>query len=113
MKPPAAWMEVSLLAAGLLVAMLVVMWIQRPAEGCTMSPEAPRRLVLSRETDREHLATDLASADRIARRDMRSAGDDAGQRARFAACQASLAQQIATLHGLSPDLVRGGHTDAP
>jgi len=69
-KPPAAWLELSFVAAGLMVGMPAVMWAQRPDAGCTLSFEAPRVLVLSRETDREHLAADLASAARIAQRDM-------------------------------------------
>jgi hypothetical protein len=110
MKPPSAWFELSLVAAGLMVGMLVVMWVQRPAASCTLSLEAPRRLVLSRETDREHLATDLASADRIARRYMRSTGDSQ-QHVRFVDCEATLVQQIATRHGLSPDHVRASPPD--
>lgn len=112
MKTPAAWFELSLVAAGLMVGMLVVMWVQRPAASCTLSLEAPRHLVISRETDREHLATDLASADRIVRRHMLSAVNPAQQHTRFLDCQAALVQQIATRHGLSPDHVRASPTDA-
>jgi hypothetical protein len=106
MKPPAARFEVPLVAAGLMVATLVLMWAQRPAADCALAPEAPRRLVLTRETDREHLATDLASADRIARRYMLSTADLAQQHARFVDCEATLVQEIAAKHGLSPDRVR-------
>jgi hypothetical protein len=111
MKPPAAWFELSFVAAGLLVVMLGVMWAQRPAPDCTLSFEAPQVLVLSRETDREHLATDLASAARIARRYTRSSVDPAQQRSRFLDCEATLVGQIATRHGLSPDDVRAGPTE--
>jgi len=112
MKPPAAWFELSLTAAGLMIGMVVVMWVQRPAAGCTLFVEAPRRLVLSRETDREHLVTDLASADRIARRYMLSTVSLAQQHTRFVDCEAALVQQIATRHGLSPDQVlRASPTD--
>jgi len=110
MKPPAAWLELSFVAAGLMVVMLVVMWVQSPAASCTLPFEAPRHLVLSRETDREHLATDMVSADRSARRYMRATADPAQQQTRFADCQAALVQQIATRHGLSPDAVRAGPT---
>lgn len=95
-----------------MVVMLVAMWAQRPDASCTLSPEGPRVLVLSRETDREHLATDLASAARIARRYMRSTVDPAEQQTRFVDCEATLVQQIATRHGLSPDRVRTSPTDA-
>jgi hypothetical protein len=95
-----------------MVVMLVAMWAQRPDASCTLPVEAPRVLVLKRETDREHLATDLASGARVARRYMLLAVDPAEQRARFVDCEATLVQQIATRHGLSPDRVRASSTDA-
>ena len=110
MKPPGAWFELLLVAAGLMVAMLVVMWVQSPAASCTLSLDAPRHLVLSRETDREHLATDLAAAYRIARRFMLSTGNPAQQHIRFVDCEVTLIQQIATRYGLSPDQVRARPT---
>jgi hypothetical protein len=110
MKAP-AWFEMSSVAAGLMMAMLVVMWARRPDASCSLSIEPPRHLVLSRDTDREHLATDLSSAGRTARRYMRSTGDPAEQHARFMECQAALVEQIAARHGLPADLVRAGLTD--
>jgi hypothetical protein len=101
-----AWFELSLVAGALMVGMLVVMWAQRPAASCTLPFEAPRVLVLSRETDREHLATDLASAARIARRYMLSTVDPAQQQTRFLECETTLVGQIATTHSLSPDQLR-------
>jgi hypothetical protein len=106
MKPHTAWYELSLVTGGLMVVMFVAMWAQRPDASCTLPLEAPRVLVLRRETDREHLATDLASGARIARRYMLTTVDPAEQRARFVDCEATLVQQIATRHGLSPDRVR-------
>ena len=95
-----------------MVAMLAVMWAERPDASCTLSLEPARNLVLSRETDREHLATDLAAAARTARRYMLSSTDPDQQHARFVDCEAMLAQQIATRHGLSPDQLRFFSTDA-
>jgi hypothetical protein len=95
-----------------MAGMLVVMWAQRPAADCTLSPEAPRQLLLSRETDREHLAADFASADRIARRYVLSTVNATEQQTRFADCEATLMQEIATKHGLSPDRLRAATTDA-
>ena len=112
MKSHASWYELSVIAGGLMIVMFVAMWAQRPDESCTLSLEGTRVLVLSRETDREHLATDLASAARLARRYMRSTVDPAEQRTRFADCEAKLIQQIATRHGLSPDSVRTSAADA-
>ena len=102
MKPHAAWFEVACTAAALLVAMLLVMWTQSPASGCALSFEAPRPLVLSRETDREHLARDLASAERVARRYTASTPRDAQQHGRFLACEATLVRQIGTMHDIPP-----------
>ena len=112
MKPRAALFELPLLAVGLMAGMLLVMWAQRPAADCTLSRESPRQLLLSRETDREHLAADVASANRIARRYMLSVVNAAEQRTRFADCEATLVQEIATKHGLSPDRLRAATTDA-
>jgi hypothetical protein len=83
--------------------MVIVMWVQRPV-GCTLPPEAARRLVLTRETDREHLANDLAAVERVARRYTASTGkvDQSG----FLTCQAALIEQISTTHGISPDRLR-------
>ena len=101
-----------MVAGGLVVVMLMAMWAQRPDGSCTLPVEASRVLVLSRETDREHLATDLASAARIARRYMFSTVNPAEQQTRFAECEAALVQQIATRHGVSPDRVRTSFTAA-
>jgi hypothetical protein len=111
MKQP-AWLEMSSVAAVLMIVMLIAMWAGRPDASCTPSIEPPRHLVLSRETDREHLATDLSSADRTARRYMRSAVDESEQRTRFAECAATLVQRIATTHGLPADRVRARLTDS-
>jgi hypothetical protein len=105
MKPFAAWLEPLALAVGLLFAMIVMMWLQRPGVECALPFELPRRLVLSRDIDREHLAADLASADRIARRYMRATVDPA-QHTRFLDCRATLVEQLATRHGVDEAQVR-------
>jgi hypothetical protein len=97
--------EVWSVAGALMVGMLLMMWAQRPADGCTLSPEAPRRLTLSRETDREHLTMDLAAVDRIARREAATAAADQQQN-RFTDCEAVLMQQIVSAHGVPPDQLR-------
>jgi len=106
MKLTAAWLESSVVVTGLIAWMLTVMWTQRTDSGCVLAFEEPRRLVLSRETDREHLATDVASAGRIARREMRTG--EAGQHSRFLECETTLLQEIATRHSVSRDAVRTG-----
>ena len=110
---PSAWFELSSVAGGLMIAMLLVMWARRPDASCSLSVEPPRHLVLSRDTDREHLATDLSSADRTARRYMRSTANPAEQQARFSECQAALVEQIAARHGLPANLVRANPADGP
>jgi hypothetical protein len=106
MKPHAAWFDVSCAAAALLLGMLLVMWGQRSSSACTLSSEAPRRLVLSRETDREHLTRELASVERIARRYTASSPGDDRHHTRLLDCEAMLIKQIATRHGVPPDQLR-------
>ena len=107
-QPRGAGAGLSAVAVALMIIMFVVIWIERPGNQCAWPVEASTILVLSRETDREHLAADIASADRIARRYMMSADDrDQGQ-TRFIECGATLVQAIATSHGLSTAQVRAG-----
>ena len=97
-KPFAAGFELSWVAVGLMMAMLLVMWAQSPGTACALSPEPRTVLVLSRQTDREHLDSDLASATRIAERYSRAGDARNRQRGRFAECEATLVQQIGARH---------------
>jgi hypothetical protein len=106
LKPFAAGFELSWVAAGLMIAMLAVMWAERPGTDCVRPLEPKTALVLSRPVDREHLATDLASVDRIAERYSRTGHDRDQQRVRFADCEATLVQQIAAAHSLQRGQVR-------
>jgi len=106
MKPFGAGLELSWVAALLMIAMLVVMWADSPGTACALSLEPKTVLVLSRQVDREHLATDLASVARIAERHSRSVQDHDQQRLRFAECEASLVQQVAARHSLEPGQLR-------
>jgi len=106
MKRFAAGFELSFVAAGLMIAMLAVMWAERPGTDCVRPLEPKTALVLGRLVDQEHLATDLASVDRIAERYSRSARDRDQQRVRFADCAATLVQQIADTHSLERTRVR-------
>jgi hypothetical protein len=97
-KTPAPWIEGAAAGGVLVVAMLFAMWAWQPS-GCARLPEAPRRLELSRDMDREHLSNDLASADRIARRyAAASRADD--QQTVFLECHDTLLQQVASAHGV-------------
>ena len=89
-----------------MIAMLAVMWAERPGTDRARPLEPKTALVLSRPVDREHLATDLASVDRIAGRYSRSADDRDRLRVRFADCKATLVQQIAATHCLERHQVR-------
>jgi hypothetical protein len=99
-------LELSVVAVGLMVGMIVVMWIQRPAASCTLPFEASRTLALSRDVDREHLSADRASADRIALGYMASGANSAEQQGRFVECEGTLLAQIAARHRVSTDQVR-------
>ena len=100
-------LELSAAAALLLVGMLLVMWTQRTSSLCVLAPDAPRRLVWNRDTDREHLMNDIASADRIATRYAASTPSAADPDTRFLECQATLIQQVANMHGMPLDRLRG------
>jgi hypothetical protein len=106
MKPMGAGFELSWVAAGLMIAMLGVMWARRPGTDCTLPLEPRTSLVLTRQVDREHLDTDLRSAGRIAERYSHSAENRDQQRIRFTDCEATLIQQIASLHSLERSQLR-------
>ena len=106
MKAISPSVEVWSVAVALMLAMLLAMWAQRPAPGCALAPEAPQRLILSREVDREHLARDLASARRVAQRYAASTPRDGGQDRRSEDCETTLIQQIANRHGVAPAQTR-------
>ncbi len=112
MKSPAPWLELSIVVTGLMVWMLGVMWIQRSDGGCALSFEEPRRLVVSRETDREHLAADLASVDRVARRYARATEEPVLRQTRFLECRTTLARQVAVRHGASPEGLAATSSDS-
>jgi hypothetical protein len=63
--------------------------------------------VWNRDVDREHLMNDIASADRIAKRYAASTPIAADPGARFLDCQATLLQQVANVHGMPLDRLRG------
>jgi hypothetical protein len=103
---PAPWIEVSAAGGLLIVAMLLVMWAGRAPSGCARLAETPRRLVLSRDVDREHLSNDVASAERIARRYAAATSHADDRQTPLLDCQDTLLQQIASVHGLPLDQVR-------
>lgn len=111
MKPPSAWFEMSAVAVLLTVMMFVVMWARQPDASCAMPVEPARQLVISRDTDREHLSRDVSLAGHAARRYMLSTADAAERHLRFMECSAALVEEIATRHGLPQDTVRAGLTD--
>jgi hypothetical protein len=99
---------------GLLATMLVVMWAEQPGQACgDMPQEGPRRLVLSREVDREHLATDLAWAARRAQRLGQSTSDITARHAAVTACGERLVRQIGTLHEVTVGPFTSEPDDAP
>jgi hypothetical protein len=97
---PSTGLELSCVATVLMIVMLLAMWADGPGTACALAREPRTALVLSRQVDREHLATDLAAAGRISARHSRSAPEGEQQGLRFAECEASLVQQIASRHSL-------------
>jgi hypothetical protein len=107
-KPRGSGLELSAIAAGLMIITFVAMWIQRPDASCTLAVEGRRTLDLTRAIDREHLATDLAAADRIARGSVLRSDDRDQQQARYIECDDTLVREIAARHRLSLAEVRAG-----
>jgi hypothetical protein len=104
----AGWLELPVVTGILLATTLLVMWGQRPADGCTLRPEVKRRLVLSRQVDREHLDADRATIDRVARRYASASTDPVMQQTRFVECETGLVEQLSQAHGLAVDAIRAG-----
>jgi hypothetical protein len=88
----ASWRGPAQFAGAALVLTVVAMWATQPAAGCAMRSESRRHLNLDRIVDREHLATDLAESERIARRYSTQPGGDSES------CHAELVRQIMTTH---------------
>jgi hypothetical protein len=99
-------LELTLTAAALLLVMVLVMWAQAPTADCVMRPEAARQLVLTRTIDREHLASDLASAERVVRRHAVAASESGEPHSGSSRCEDTLFEAVAERHGLTADVVQ-------
>ena len=82
-----------------------------------MKPEPRRYLDLDRTVDREHLVTDLAESERVARRWSAQPEPAASDRGREPAiqvdaesCHARLVRQIMTTHDVTPSQVLAATT---
>jgi hypothetical protein len=92
----ASWRGPAQFAGAALILTVVAMWAAQPPSGCAMRSEPRRHLNLDRTVDREHLATDLAEVERIARRSStRPEGN--GE-----TCHAELVRQIMATHQVTP-----------
>jgi hypothetical protein len=108
--------ETATVAGAALIVMLLVMWATRPPPTCAMAPEPHRHLDLERGVDREHLATDVREAARIARRyaaHIAATQADGGSPPTTLAfndvaeqCQASLSRQLMDAHDVTLEQVR-------
>jgi hypothetical protein len=107
---PSSWRGPAEFAGAALIITLLALWATRPLPTCDMTLEPHSHLDLDRTVDREHLATDIAVSERIARR--YSAGlpaDSAGVQeapahaggADAEQCHARLTQQIMATHDLT------------
>jgi hypothetical protein len=95
----ASWRGPAQFAGAALVLTVAAMWAAQPPSGCAMRSEPHRHLSLDRTVDREHLATDLAESERVARRF--SAQPETDGRS----CRDELIRQIMTTHDVTPDQV--------
>jgi hypothetical protein len=86
--------------------MLFAMWAQNPTVTCTMPREAPQRLILTRDVDRDHLSRDRMEAARIERRYAAAQAGSPERQADVDRCEASLAREIVALHGVTADQAR-------
>jgi hypothetical protein len=86
--------------------MLLVMWAQNPTVICAMPHEAAHRLILSRDTDREHLSRDRMEAVRIERRFAASQTGSPARQGDVDACEATLEREIVALHGVTAEQAR-------
>ena len=103
-----SWRGPAQFASAALVLTVAAMWAAQPPSGCTMQSEPHRHLNLDRTVDREHLATDLAQSERIARRyaaqskPAASGGtDEPAIQADTESCRAGLVRQIMTMHDVT------------
>jgi len=102
----AARLDVVASVAILMAAMLLVMWAEHPTVTCTMPREAVRRLILTRDVDREHLLSDRLEAARIERRYTASQAGSSPHDDGLDTCEATLAREIVATHGVTADQAR-------
>jgi hypothetical protein len=81
-----------------LVVTLLALWAAGPAAACVMAAEPHVRLNLGRIVDREHLATDVRTIARIARR---GTSDGAAEK-----CEGELNGQLMTAHDVTAAEIR-------
>ena len=112
-REPGPWFKASFAGVVLLGGMLLAMWAQRGPSLCALSPEASRRLQLSRPGDREHLATDNASATRSAQQYVAAEVDTPERQQRFLECESLLVRNIAATHDVSVEQVRSSAEHTP
>jgi hypothetical protein len=105
-----SWRGPLQVAAAALLFTVVALWATRPRPTCDMTLEPHSHLDLDRAVDREHLAADIGTSGRIARRYLARISAhpaDAHQQPALAPdgeaeqCHARLAQQIMTTHDLT------------
>ena len=102
-----SWRGPAQFTGAALVLTVAAMWAAQPPSGCTMRAEPHRRLNLDRTVDREHLATDLAEAERVARRYAAPPETASGRTgapaidADTGSCHAGLVRQIMTTHDVT------------
>jgi hypothetical protein len=100
-----SWRGPAQFAGAALVLTVAAMWAAQPPSGCTMRAEPQRHLNLDRTVDREHLATDLAESERVARRyaarPQPTASGEPAIQPETESCHAALVRQIMTAHDVT------------
>ncbi|MEO8259511.1 MAG: hypothetical protein ABI868_19345 [Acidobacteriota bacterium] len=110
----ASWRGPAQFAGVTLIMTVLAMWAARPPAGCALPPEPRRHLDLERTVDREHLVTDLAASERVARRwtppletsTASGAAAEPGFDLDAEGCHARLVRQIMTTHDVTPAQVQ-------
>jgi hypothetical protein len=105
-SPSNGRLDLWVLGATLTAVMVLVMWAQNRPVICAMPREGAQRLILSRQIDREHLSRDRMEAVRIERRFAASQAGSPERQGDVDACEATLAREIVTMHGVTAEQAR-------
>jgi hypothetical protein len=84
----------------------LAMWVAQPSYHCALIEEPPRRLLLTRQLDREHLQRDGAKIQEAARRYASRLPSPRSAEREIANCEESLARVLAAAHDVPLEELR-------